>query len=698
MMHCVANGHQIVALANLRPPISGKDELDSFMYQTVGHDAIDQFSACMDLPLFRREISGSSVAIAADYVVTSNDEVEDLLALLSDVKAAIPDVQAVSVGAILSNYQRVRVENVCVRLGLTCLAYLWRRDQSELLQEMIDCQLHAVLIKVASIGLNSTHLGKSLSEMHDTLEDISRKYGCNVCGEGGEYESLTLDCPIFKRRLVLDEVETVIHTKGAFATVSYLRTNKSHTEVKPESSFTDASWKTMILANAALPDIDSLLPSAQSIVAENIDLRVEGFDSQAVGQLREPTVCFAKPFLTIAGLGSGDCSLNESVENAVRGAMRKLEGILTKRNTNWSDVYLMHVYVKSIENFAAVNSIYGLFVKMNPPARVTVQLDQSEDVRIDCFAYIDEKPQSGRLAMHVQGISYWAPYSQTVKVEDQIYVSGQIGLLPHLMTMPIVVGADRIPPSELELRQFLLEAHQSLKSLAAVVDAQGCSIRSDCAICYCFVSSKALILPATDLWKKTNNRVPIVTVVVPQMPRDAKVEWQVIMQDKSYQEANTDESESDSDNYTTEVKMSSPWQSSESTLKTGGVELLINEERWARGLLSIGIIKFSAIGSQLVVQPPLLKSIVTNVLRVISNWATPGVKKGTKRKVLFLRVFVLNPLPVNFLSKVLDDEISKVFPHAEDGPAVSVIGTDGIDGQGTLVAVSAHLVLSYCSK
>lgn len=52
-------------------------------------------------------------------------------------------------GAILSDYQRVRVENVCNRLSLMSLAYLWRRDQTELLQEMIDCQVHAILIKVS---------------------------------------------------------------------------------------------------------------------------------------------------------------------------------------------------------------------------------------------------------------------------------------------------------------------------------------------------------------------------------------------------------------------------------------------------------------------------------------------------------------------------------------------------------------------
>lgn len=59
------------------------------------------------------------------------------------------DFEAISVGAILSDYQRVRVENVCSRLGLISLAYLWRRDQKELLQEMIDSRLHAIIIKVS---------------------------------------------------------------------------------------------------------------------------------------------------------------------------------------------------------------------------------------------------------------------------------------------------------------------------------------------------------------------------------------------------------------------------------------------------------------------------------------------------------------------------------------------------------------------
>jgi hypothetical protein len=40
----------------------------------------------------------------------------------------------------------------CCRLGLVSVALLWQRLQSRLLADMIHSQLHAVIIKVATIG------------------------------------------------------------------------------------------------------------------------------------------------------------------------------------------------------------------------------------------------------------------------------------------------------------------------------------------------------------------------------------------------------------------------------------------------------------------------------------------------------------------------------------------------------------------
>ncbi|PJF18618.1 hypothetical protein PSACC_01578 [Paramicrosporidium saccamoebae] len=230
MMRCVQEGHEIVALANLYPTES--EELDSYMYQSVGHDAIVAYAECLNLPLYRRAISGRPVNLEYDYAPTERDEVEDLYELLVQVQREHPDVQGVSSGAILSTYQKNRVENICLRLGMTSLAYLWAAEQHTLLQDMIDSQLQAIIIKVAVFGLDKNDLGKSLAELQPKLVNLAGKFGINVCGEGGEFESLTLDCPLFKRRLVIDETTTVIHKESESAQVAYLKITKWHLEEK----------------------------------------------------------------------------------------------------------------------------------------------------------------------------------------------------------------------------------------------------------------------------------------------------------------------------------------------------------------------------------------------------------------------------------------------------------------------------------
>lgn len=234
MMQCIAAGHQIVALANLRPAENqvGSDELDSYMYQTVGHHAIDLYAEAMALPLYRRTIRGRSVDTSQVYTKCEGDEVEDLYELLKLVKEK-EEVEGISVGAILSDYQRVRVENVCKRLHLQPLAYLWQRKQEDLLREMISSNIQAIIIKVAALGLDpDKHLGKTLDQMEPYLVELSSKYGVHICGEGGEYETFTLDCPLFKKKIIVDSSEVVIHSADAFAPVAYLRLLELHLEDK----------------------------------------------------------------------------------------------------------------------------------------------------------------------------------------------------------------------------------------------------------------------------------------------------------------------------------------------------------------------------------------------------------------------------------------------------------------------------------
>lgn len=40
LMKCVEHGHEVVCLANLYPSPSGRDEIDSYMYQSVAHTGV----------------------------------------------------------------------------------------------------------------------------------------------------------------------------------------------------------------------------------------------------------------------------------------------------------------------------------------------------------------------------------------------------------------------------------------------------------------------------------------------------------------------------------------------------------------------------------------------------------------------------------------------------------------------------------
>ena len=53
-----------------------------------------------------------------------------------------------------------------------------------------------------------------------------------MCGEGGEYESLVLDSPLYKKKIVIDDVKVVTHSSSTICPVMYLVVQKYHLEDK----------------------------------------------------------------------------------------------------------------------------------------------------------------------------------------------------------------------------------------------------------------------------------------------------------------------------------------------------------------------------------------------------------------------------------------------------------------------------------
>ena len=91
-MECVALGHELVAVGTLKPKVAA--EQDSYMYQTVGVEVVPLMAKALDVPLYSREITGGPANQDLYYQKTEGDqdEVEDLFALLSEIKEKHPDL------------------------------------------------------------------------------------------------------------------------------------------------------------------------------------------------------------------------------------------------------------------------------------------------------------------------------------------------------------------------------------------------------------------------------------------------------------------------------------------------------------------------------------------------------------------------------------------------------------------------------
>ena len=174
LMCAVRAGHTLVGVAHIAAQRAGA-EVDSYMYQTVGSEAAAGVAECLGVPFFSAVRAGDAVTQALDYgaAAVPGDEVETMHALLRAVRERHGVAfDAVVSGAILSTYQKTRVESVCARLGVASLAPLWQRDQAELLAAMVRDGLVAVLVKVACLGLDARHLGLTLAQAQPHLTSL----------------------------------------------------------------------------------------------------------------------------------------------------------------------------------------------------------------------------------------------------------------------------------------------------------------------------------------------------------------------------------------------------------------------------------------------------------------------------------------------------------------------------------------------
>jgi diphthine-ammonia ligase len=128
-------------------------------------------------------------------------ELVDLKVGLQKLKMS-EGIEGIVSGAVASEYQRTRLDNVCEELGLRSFAPLWHKNQEQLVREQIETGFEIIVTSCNAMGLNGKWLGRTLGlkELAELVK-LNKRYGLSVAFEGGEAETFVLSAPVFKGRL-----------------------------------------------------------------------------------------------------------------------------------------------------------------------------------------------------------------------------------------------------------------------------------------------------------------------------------------------------------------------------------------------------------------------------------------------------------------------------------------------------------------
>ena len=163
---------------------------ESYMFHTPSIKQVKKQAEVMEIPLIIQKTEGNK-----------EEELKDLEKAIEKAKQKYK-IEGIVTGAIQSIYQSSRIQKICNKLNLECFNPIWQKNEEEYLAELIQNKFKVILTGVFAYPLNESWLGKEINrEFINELKKINQTYKINIAGEGGEYETFVLNCPLFKKEL-----------------------------------------------------------------------------------------------------------------------------------------------------------------------------------------------------------------------------------------------------------------------------------------------------------------------------------------------------------------------------------------------------------------------------------------------------------------------------------------------------------------
>jgi diphthine-ammonia ligase len=216
------------------------------------------------------------------------------------------------------------------------------------------------------------------------LHRLHNKFELDVCGEGGEYESLVLDCSCFQKALEITRSEVVYDDEDP--SVGSLKIVTCEVRDKPNvTSTANDILNPNVAEEANVLHVEDLQPRCPTMTTHHLVFDNEGFCQT--------------PLLIPNSATATDASLQ------LQSLFQSLAHSLRRHDVDLKDVVFVHLYLSDMSLFSLVNAEYCKWFGVDPPSRscVAVPLPPGIYVTMDALvlagSYANIKVRrSGQLA------------------------------------------------------------------------------------------------------------------------------------------------------------------------------------------------------------------------------------------------------------------------------------------------------------
>jgi len=123
------------------------------------------------------------------------------------VRSLIPEgIKGMIFGDIYLQEHKDWVERVCGELGIEAVEPLWGEEQERILLDFIDTGFEAIIVSAKAHIFGKEVIGRKVDR---NFFKYVKENGIDICGENGEYHTLVVNGPVFKKKIRITESKSI---------------------------------------------------------------------------------------------------------------------------------------------------------------------------------------------------------------------------------------------------------------------------------------------------------------------------------------------------------------------------------------------------------------------------------------------------------------------------------------------------------